>query len=238
MLWPSRVTSNSAGLPPEAATAARSEPTSVTGRRFDLLDHVARPDARRRRRAPTGSTSDHEQALLRRRGRSCFASSGVSGRTARPSRPPLSGALACARLRAAPSAARRAATWTRLLAAVAHDAEADARARLRRRRSGCAARCCRSTGWPFRLTITSPRCRPALSAGLPFVTALTSAPLTSSRPRLCARSEVTPCTVTPSWPRCTCAAVHELGHDRLGHASTGSRSRCRCCRPTARGSAS
>ena len=70
-------------------------------------------------------------------------------------------------------------------------------------RSTLASATCR----PSRAVITSPCRRPALAAGLPSSTRLTSAPRASGRPRLAARSGVSDCAVTPSLARRTTPSV-------------------------------
>ena len=60
-----------------------------------------------------------------------------------------------------------------------------------------------STGLPSKLTMMSVASTPALSAGLPFSTELTSAPRGRSRPNEVARSRVTSWITTPMRPRAT-----------------------------------
>ncbi|MCW0425995.1 hypothetical protein NB713_003938 [Xanthomonas sacchari] len=56
---------------------------------------------------------------------------------------------------------------------------------------------------PLTVRITSPTSSPALAAGLPWTSWLTSAPRVSGRPRPCAFSESMAPTITPSWARVT-----------------------------------
>ena len=106
------------------------------------------------------------------------------------------------------------------------------------RRSGCAARCCPRASRRRCATITSPCCSPARAAALPGSTLLTSAPPTSASLRLDAMSAVTFWTVTPSRPRTDLAVGLQLVHHLAAPCSTEWRSRGRCCRRSASGSAS
>ena len=58
-------------------------------------------------------------------------------------------------------------------------------------------------GWPFRLRITSPTCRPPLAAGPSSSTWATRAPAGLSRPKDSARSLLTSWITTPNQPRLT-----------------------------------
>ena len=95
------------------------------------------------------------------------------------------------------------------------------------------------TGRPLTAVMTSPALMPAFSAAEPSTTCDTSAPcVLSGRSMLCAISGVSVWMFTPSTPRFTVAVLDRAGPSRSSSCSTGSRSRCRCCRRCAKGSRS
>ena len=166
------------------------------------------------------------------------ASSGVSGATETPS-----AVLSSRRVRRRVAARRLLRRSLRRASRSASSRCRRARRRASRRPGPASATRLRSvlvscTGWPLNDWMTSPRLTPARSAALPGATELTIAPPACFSPRLSAMSDVTGCTRDAELRARTSPVGPQLVHDVAAPCSPESRSRCRCCRRTATGSAS